>query len=1176
MKKLLTPIFLIFYIICPNPAQGQTLFPSYFWQVDTLIIAPKVDFNYRFPETHRPKLQTLRIQKNKSILQAQIDYRINNEEKIIEFFTPFSLKDTLRIRYQRKPFAFKSRYSLFLEDTLSEAQAADSLLKARKAVKLKLVKFENPFSALSNTLQTSGSIMRGVQIGSNRDFTLNSGLNLSMSGKLTDNLEIIAALTDEATPIQPEGNTQTLQEVDKVFVSFKSPYIWGTVGDFNLEKKGTRFADVNRKLQGLTLQGAYKGQGASATIATTRGYFMHMSFLGREGLQGPYQLTGKNGERDIVVLAGTEKVWIDGQAMTRGENNDYVIEYGNGQIRFTNKRLISGQSRIEIDFEYFPAIQKYNRTVYGMGAKTTFSKKKLRLKLNFYRENDNTSQLLDQGDELSTEEKQILQQAGDEQTNAFLDGVTFRGDSAGNYIKLDTLYAGQLYTYYKYTGSKKGDYSLTFSDVGQGKGAYMRDRLGIYSWVGPQKGRFAPVRLIPLPSRLDLADMRLEWNPGSHFSLKSEFAASSLDKNTLSSMDDSNNNGSALHFQAGLANYPLKLAGKNLGRLSLQGQGRYVEETFRSADRFQKPDYGRYWNVLQQAQQDPRETAIQLNMDYRPIQQVKLLANGGRLEKSDFSSARYSGLAGYDQEEIKAELTYETINSSVASSGTDNKWQRWSALLERTVWKFRPAVYYKGEWRKNTIEQKLSGFRFEDLGLKLGLFNWKHVQGFAAYNRRLDAVYDFDLSGKLIPQAATTTAQVTLELMQFSNTSARLNIIHRSKDYTKSFDKMKIDTLKLNYVDASVQDTVWQDRTTNLAEMTFAHAAWKKALKLSLQYRISSEQVALKEKVYLDVGENRGNLRYDKDLDEYVPDPDGKFLLYILPSGKFEPVTNLQTALRIKLDPYHYWRKTSSPLKKFFSVLSSESYFRVDEETGEKDIASLYLLNLNKFQGEKTLRGVLQFNQDFYILRRNRKLSFRLRYRYRKSSSNQFLEAKENEDRKTRESGLRADWRIISSLSSRSELRLKQLSRFSASNALRNRDVLGVYGKQNFSYRLFRYWEVGLESEFASEENRLQTYPIKLWYGTLKGRLSYSIAGKGRASAEYQYQTVNATSNPLGYSIPYEMARGRKEGLSQNWGLRVEYTIAKNVVFNVFYSGRDEAGFESVIHSGQAEIRAFF
>jgi len=1173
--KYVTYFFLVNLFLLKISAQGQTFIPQNFWQVDTVIVNPGLNYTYRFPPTHRPRWQSLHLFRNAHLLQAETDYRLAEKPKRIIFFNAFAAGDTLRIRYKRRPFALKPLFTLFRVDTLSKSDSGNIAL-TKKTLRLKAVKFENPFAGLNRTLQTSGSIMRGVRIGSNRDFSLNSGLNLSLSGKLTDNLEVVAALTDEATPIQPEGNTKTLQEVDKVFVAFKSPYVWGTVGDFNLEYKNSRFADLARKLQGISIQGAYKGQGLGATIAATRGYFNHVSFLGQEGRQGPYQLTGANGQRDIVVLAGTEQVWLDGKKMTRGENNDYVIEYGNGQIRFTNHRLITGESRIEVDFEYFPAIQKYNRNVYSVTSGHTFSKDRLKLNFRLYRENDDPSQSLEQGQELSATEKKILQQAGDDPLKAFENGVTFQGDSAGSYVRRDTVLNGQTYTYYRYIGKKKGDYSLRFSEVGQGKGDYIRDRLGVYSWKGPNLGRFAPLHLLPLPSLQELADMRLRWKASDYAGVQAEYALSRLDKNTLSNLDDQDNTGSAVNLNAALTDFPLKIKNKNLGLLSAQLSGRYVEELFRAPGRIQKADYRRYWNVLPGAQNDPAEQRYQLSINYRPRKNFTLLANAGQLHKTALNSKRYQGSAAYENTKTKAGIAYELISSQLNRTQTNNTWRRYSAMLERTLWKFRPGFYYKGEWRKNITEGRLSGFRFEKLGAKLALANWRHLQGFVQYSKRFDSVYDFDLTGKLLPQAVGSTARLSLNLANYPHTSASLQLVHRQKTYSSEFKKIKIDTLKLNYVDASVQDTVWQDRTTNLAQLNVTHSRWKKAVKFSLQYRLSSERVALKEKVYLDVGSGRGNLRYDEDLQEYVPDADGKYLLFILPSGKFEPVTNLQTALRFNLDPRRYWRKVRGGYKKWLSAISSESYFRVDEETGERDVRSIYLLNLSKFQGTHTLHGALQFNQDFYILRRNRRLSFRVRYRFRKSRSNQFLNPKENEDRKTQEGGLRADWRVAGGLRSRSQFKLKTIRRQSTANSLRNRRITGFYLDQNFSYQPFVRWEFGLESEYGNEKNDQPAYPLKLWYGTVKGRLSYSIAGKGRASAEYRYQKVQPLSNPLNYAIPYEMARGRKQGVSQDWRLRLEYTVTKNIVFNIFYSGRDEAGFEKVIHSGQAEIRAFF
>jgi hypothetical protein len=69
---------------------------------------------------------------------------------------------------------------------------------------------------------------------------------------------------------------------------------------------------------------------------------------------------------------------------------------------------------------------------------------------------------------------------------------------------------------------------------------------------------------------------------------------------------------------------------------------------------------------------------------------------------------------------------------------------------------------------------------------------------------------------------------------------------------------------------------------------------------------------------------------------------------------------------------------------------------------------------------------------------------------------------------------------------------------------------------------------------------------------------------------------VKITANPLQSTIPYEMAHGKREGVSKKWQLRAEYTVAKNILFTLLYRGRDDAGFNQIIHTGQAEIRAFF
>ncbi len=161
-------------------------------------------------------------------------------------------------------------------------------------------------------LQKSGTLFRGLTVGSNRDLSLNSGLRLQLSGKITQDIDVIASLTDENTPLQPEGTTQTLQEFDKVFVTVKGKNVSGTLGDFVLDQQGTEFGRVNRKLQGAEVTGDLREESMSGSLtvagAISRGKFNTLQVTGIEGVQGPYRLTGKNGERTIIVIAGSERV----------------------------------------------------------------------------------------------------------------------------------------------------------------------------------------------------------------------------------------------------------------------------------------------------------------------------------------------------------------------------------------------------------------------------------------------------------------------------------------------------------------------------------------------------------------------------------------------------------------------------------------------------------------------------------------------------------------------------------------------------------------------------------------------------------------------------------------------------------------------------------------------------
>jgi hypothetical protein len=1020
-----------------------------------------------------------------------------------------------------------------------------------------------------NGLNKSGSISRGVGFGNNQDLSVNSSLNLQLSGKVSNTVSILASISDDNIPIQAEGNTQQLQEFDKVFIQLYSDDWKLTAGDFYLKRPNSYFMNFNKKAQGGSFEMQFKtGKKESSgmmkpkiSAAVSKGKFAKNKITGVEGNQGPYRLTGAENESFIIVLSGTEKIYIDGKLMKRGNEFDYIIDYNTAEIVFTTKQLITKDKRIVAEFQY--SDKNYARSLVHFG--NEFKNKKLKLNMNIYSEQDAKNQPLQQ--DLTDTEKLILSNVGDSVQDAIVPNFNLVAFSENIvlYKMVDTLGIYDSVFVYS-TNPDSAKYQLGFSYVGANKGNYIQIQSTangkVYQWqvpvAGIPQGDYEPIILLVTPKTKQMATFGGTYSFSKNSSISWEGAVSNNDINSFSNKHNEDDIGYA--FKVNSDNQIiLSPEKKTTWKLNVGMSYEFVDQFFSPIERYRAVEFNRDWNISSLNLSSNQHilnlyTGIEKkkkgNLNYK----FTLLNNEGEYEGFKNSLSTLYNIKGFVFAGDASYLSSEGINNTA--------FLRHKAKLSKPI---RWIVIGAGEeFEQNNI------FINQSDSLQAGSFQYSVLEAFIhnadttinkfklTYRQREDKA---PVNNNLIPSTLADDIEFSLSLLKSKNHKFRTKVSYR----------------KLYIVTPSL--TTNQPEENILSRVEYVAKFLKRSISTNTYYEIGSGLEVKKEFTFIEVQPGQGTHAYIgdlngngvKDLNEFEVaafQDQADFIKIFTPTNEFVRTFTNQFNQGLFLRPESIWGAEKG-LKKMISRFSNRTNYRISRKVSDKtdyynpfigDISDSSLVTLN-----------LGFLNTFYFNRTGTKFGADFTFQDNRDRS---LLTSGIESRKTLNRALKTRWNItrVYTVSIIASDGVKEVNSEFFTNRNFNLTIQEIEPKisvqPSVKFRaslLFNYKEKINDKILGGEE------AISKKVG---GEIRYNVAAKGsfRANVNYIENTFTPTNNA---SLAYEMLEGLQEGVNITWEITFQQNLSKHMQLSLNYNGRKSDN-TPIIHVGGVQVRAFF
>jgi len=1118
--------------------------------IDTAFIQPK----------------TLRITLNGNVLEPK---KYVNFEKMIFYKMDLNAGDTIRLSYKIFPnniqgvTLHKSKELITSHDFNSIMD--NSFYQVESSSKLNDIEF--------SSLDYNGIFGRGLSFGNNQDVILNSQFNLQLNGKIGNDIEIIAAITDNQLPLQPQGNTQQIQDFDKIFIQFKKQKNSLIVGDYDLKMQRDYFMRLNRNLQGIQLDVQHDFNDNvkmknSISAAISRGSFAVNSFQGIEGNQGPYKLRGNNAENFIIILAGSEKVFIDGMPMKRGEDLDYVIDYNMGEISFTPNRMITKDVRIRVEFEYTD--RQYFRSLITNNF--SISHKKNEFFINAISIQDSKNQTLDRT--LTTTEKQRIAAVGDNINSVLLPSfqeVQLNASDKVLYRMKDTLDAVSNIVFdsiFEISSNQNEQlYTVVFTDVGFNNGNYEKLSSSTngraYVWKAPvngiKQGNYEPVVKYAAPKLQQMISIGGKNQLRKNTILAYNTALSRADLNRFSSIDKANDVGLAAscYFEN---KWITKYEKEKYTEIVTGIKYEFSNTFFQFFEPYRNVEFNRDWNI--KSNKKDVEHLSNVFLSFQKTDKIRM-----KYEVSSYWNGKY--YKGFNQI-FTQKFSYKNFlvfsNSSLLLSND---------TLSKTQF-FRPNI---------TIQQSLKKWMKPTFGVNYmqeqNKIKWKNDASLRANS--------FDFSEK----------KFFIQTNDSSNINGRVNFIIRDDNFLKN-DKLKLGSTayttnvefnyktnlilnvgfrKLNIIDTNYIKPSGNERSL-LARLDYNGSLKKGFIKCNTAYQINGSQEPKLEFTYLQVRAGEGNYTWNDYNSDGVAQINEFEISYFADRANYIRISNvsneyLQTRTLMLNQSFQINPKTilknDVKWKKIIREISNITSWQIERKT----------LSNNSFND---FNPFLQNMSDSILV--SMKNNFRNSLYYNRSSQKFGMEftLNANQFKSNLVNGSEAGSTFEQIYKVRVGLAEQLLCNVSQFLTQRN------YDSQFFNNRDYQIQSYKTEPEliftwksrlrllglyrFETAKNTIQNVE-KLIRQHFQFDAKFSVANEYSISGSIAFIQNKYTGN-ANNAVGYVMLNGLQQGKNYVWNIGFNKKLSKTLELTLNYDGRKAGTNTKIIHTGQAQIRAIF